>query len=55
MELLVAYQGRAILGPKFRNDMLHIAVATVAEADGRGELEFPAHRTLGPNSAVQLG
>lgn len=33
MELLVAYQGRAILGPKFRNDMLHIAVATVAEAD----------------------
>ena len=33
MELLAAYEGRRILGPKFRNDMLHIAVATVAEAD----------------------
>ncbi|MBI3680697.1 MAG: PIN domain protein [Acidobacteria bacterium] len=33
MELLAAYEDRRILGPKFRNDMLHIAVATVAEAD----------------------
>ena len=33
MELLAAYEGRRILGPKFRNDLLHIAVATVADAD----------------------
>lgn len=33
MELLAAYEARAILGPKFRNDMLHIAVATVADSD----------------------
>jgi hypothetical protein len=33
MDLLATYQGKGILGPKFRNDMLHIAVATVAEAD----------------------
>jgi len=33
MELLAAYEGRHILPPKFRNDMLHIAVATVSEAD----------------------
>jgi predicted nucleic acid-binding protein len=33
MDLLATYQSKGILGPKFRNDMLHIAVATVAEAD----------------------
>lgn len=33
MDLLAAYEGRRILQPTFRNDMLHIAVATVAEAD----------------------
>ena len=33
MDLLAAYEGRRVLGPRFRNDMLHIAVATVAEAD----------------------
>jgi hypothetical protein len=33
MDLLAVYEGRRILGSKFRNDMLHIAVATVAEAD----------------------
>lgn len=33
MDLLAAYEGRGILAPRFRNDMLHIAVATVAEVD----------------------
>ena len=33
MELLGNYEGRGILGPRFRNDMLHIALATIAEAD----------------------
>ena len=33
LELLDDYEGRGILGPKFRNDMLHIAVATVADVD----------------------
>ena len=33
MDLSAAYERRKILGPRFRNDMLHIAVATVAEAD----------------------
>ena len=33
LELLDNYQKRRILGRRFRNDMLHIAVATVAEAD----------------------
>ena len=33
MELLTAYERRGMLGPKLGNDMLHIAVATVAEVD----------------------
>jgi len=33
MSLLSSYEGRAILGPRFRNDMLHIALATIAEVD----------------------
>jgi hypothetical protein len=33
MELLGAYESHRILGPRFRNDMLHIAVATVGEVD----------------------
>ena len=33
MELLAKYEARKILGPKFRNDMLHIALATVTDAD----------------------
>jgi hypothetical protein len=32
-ELLNGYRKRKILGNKFQNDMLHIAVATIAEAD----------------------
>jgi hypothetical protein len=31
--LLGAYEAHAVLGPRFRADMLHIALATVAEAD----------------------
>lgn len=33
LKLLHNYQKRKILGRRFRNDMLHIAVATIAEAD----------------------
>ena len=33
LELLRTYESRRILGARFRNDMLHIAVATVAEVD----------------------
>jgi hypothetical protein len=32
-DLLAKYLAKGILGPKFENDMLHIAVATVADAD----------------------
>lgn len=33
LNLLVAYERREVLGPRFRADMLHIAVATVAGVD----------------------
>lgn len=33
LELVAAYEGRAILGPRYRNDLLHIALATVATVD----------------------
>jgi hypothetical protein len=33
LELLSAYESHAILGPRFRNDMLLIALATVGEVD----------------------
>jgi len=33
LEVLANYEGRGVLGPRFRNDMLHIALATVAEVD----------------------
>jgi predicted nucleic acid-binding protein len=33
LDLLSAYETRAVLGPRFRNDMLHIAIATVADVD----------------------
>jgi hypothetical protein len=32
-DLLGKYQDMRILGSKFQNDMLHIAIATIAEAD----------------------
>lgn len=31
--LLAAYEDHGVLGPRFRNDMLHIALATVAAVD----------------------
>jgi len=31
--MLSAYETHSVLGPRFRNDMLHIAVATVGEVD----------------------
>lgn len=33
LELVEAYEARAILGPRYRNDLLHIALATVADVD----------------------
>jgi predicted nucleic acid-binding protein len=33
LELLRAYESHGILGRRFRNDMLHIAIAAVAEVD----------------------
>ena len=33
LDLLFAYEKRGILSTRFRNDMLHIALATVAEVD----------------------
>ena len=33
LELLRAYESHRILGRRFRNDMLHVAIATVADVD----------------------
>ena len=33
LTLLAAYEAKDILGQRFRNDMLHIAVATIADVD----------------------
>ncbi|MCX6372549.1 MAG: PIN domain protein [Actinobacteria bacterium] len=33
LDLLGAYESHNVLGPRFRSDMLHIALATVAEVD----------------------
>jgi hypothetical protein len=33
LDLAAACEARGILAPRFRNDMLHIALATVADAD----------------------
>jgi len=33
LRLVEAYETRAILGPRYRNDLLHIALATVATVD----------------------
>jgi hypothetical protein len=33
LALLAAYEAHSVLGPKYRADMLHIALATVADAD----------------------
>ena len=33
LQLVTAYEARAILGPRYRNDLLHIALATVAAVD----------------------
>ena len=33
MDLLGKYKAKKILGPKFQNDMLHTALATIADAD----------------------
>ena len=52
LELLGAYEAHNILGPRFRNDMLHIAVATVAEVDVVVRWNF-THRETGQDQALQ--
>jgi hypothetical protein len=33
LALVASYESHGILAPRFRNDMLHIALATIAEVD----------------------
>ncbi|HEV7590854.1 MAG TPA: hypothetical protein VGO40_22275 [Longimicrobium sp.] len=33
LHLLAAYEAHSVLGPKYRSDMLHIALATIADVD----------------------
>jgi hypothetical protein len=33
LQVLAAYEAHAILGPRYRNDLLHIALATIAAVD----------------------
>ena len=33
LDVMGVYQARGVLAPRFRNDMLHIALATVADVD----------------------
>lgn len=33
LDLLAAYEAHSVLGPKYRADMLHIALATIADVD----------------------
>src|SRR5438874_1482768 len=51
VELTNRYAAHDILPAKFRNDMTHIAVATVANRCGR-ELELPTHRPVRQDSIV---
>ena len=53
LQLVVAYEARAILGPKYRNDLLHIALATVAAVDVLVSLELQTYRAPGQDSAHQ--
>jgi hypothetical protein len=50
--LAAVYSEHGALPPKFRNDLLHIALASVANADVLGELELQAHRTIGQNPSL---
>ena len=53
LDLLGQYQAKKILGPKFQNDMLHIALATIANADLLVRLEFPPHCPTRQDSSLQ--
>jgi len=46
LDLLAGYEAHSVLGPRYRADMLHIALATVAGVDVPGKLELQAHRSL---------
>jgi hypothetical protein len=41
LKVLAAYESHEVLGARFRNDMLHIALATVAEVDVLVSWNFP--------------
>ncbi len=43
LDLLAAYEAHGVLGPKFRSDMLHIALATVADVDMLVSSNFGDH------------
>jgi hypothetical protein len=47
LNVLAAYESHGVLGPRFRNDMLHIALATVAEVAVLVQLELPTYRQIG--------
>jgi predicted nucleic acid-binding protein len=52
-ELADAYLDHGILTPNYRNDALHIALATVAGADVLVSLEFQACRPFRKDSEIQ--
>ena len=52
MGLRNKYLEKKILGPRFQNDMLHIALATIADVGRFGQLELPPHRPARQDSTV---
>jgi hypothetical protein len=44
LTLRASYQARGVLGSRFENDMLHIAVATIADVDVLVSWKLPPHR-----------
>ena len=53
LDLAAVYEARGILAPRFRNDMLHIALATVADVDVLVSWNFRHVVRLEKNSAIQ--
>jgi hypothetical protein len=47
LALAAAYQSRGVLGPRFRSDMLHIALATLADVDAMVSWNFKHMVRLG--------
>lgn len=53
--LVAAYAERGILPAKFRADMTHIALATLAEVDALVSWNFQAHRPTREDTSIQCG